>query len=491
MPGMKIKIDTKEAKAASDALRHSLSSLGVSAVEDEKQFKKLESRLHSNLSADKTAHAVDGLRSSLKLSRLETAKLHVQTGNYTGALKTMALGADHAAVKLQKSMQRLLKVGLAMGIASITAAAGVAVKQFSEWEVALNRLGNVSDRSLGSMRADILGLSSTLGSATELTKGYYQVLSAGITDADKSMKMLVASAKMSKESTVAQGEVVRGLSSVMDTYSHELTKAADAADLLYTIEALGKTEVSQLIPYIGNLANISKAAGLSANEMGAALAQVTQSGAGTSESVTQLLSLLASLNRRWKDLPVSIRKYGSVVEAVKHLKFEGVLKEIWKATDGNSVALTKMLGRQEGYLALLQLSKNEFSSYGEKLAGMTDKTGAFDDAWKRYAKTLKATWDTFKNTIGKQAVLIGEKLAPKIKEVTERMSTWVEQNEKFITQDISKAIDDTAKSVKDLVAIYNMLPSGSVVAGGAGLLGLILFGPEAAVLIGSLYLVNN
>ena len=87
MPGIKIKLSTNEAQAASAALKKSLSVLGIEAKENEKQFKKLDTRLKSKLSADKADRAIDALTRSVKLSRIETAKLHLQTGNLSGAFK--------------------------------------------------------------------------------------------------------------------------------------------------------------------------------------------------------------------------------------------------------------------------------------------------------------------------------------------------------------------------------------------------------------------
>ena len=381
-----------------------------------------------------------------------------------------------AAGKMQQRVKTAFKLMAVAAVASTAMILKTSISQFADFEVALNRLGNVSSRSLGSMRKDIMGMSPQLGTVTELTKGYYQVLSAGITETNASMKMLTVSAKMSKEASVAQGEAVRGLSSVMSTYSDELETATDAADLLYTIEAKGKTSVGELIPYIGRLANMSKMAGLSANEMAASLAAITQSGAGTAVSVTQMIALLNNLNVKWKELPESIQKYGTVAAAVKALKFEGVLKEIAKATDGNQAAMKRMMESVEAQGALFQLTKNKFAAYGDSLEGMTKKTGAFDDAWKRYSKTLTAIWETFKNSIGRQAVLLGEKLAPKLGDVVKKMAAWVEQNDKLIGQKVEATIDKIGTSIEKMITVYNSLPNGVIGAAGTGIIVGILTG---------------
>ena len=419
-------------------------------------------------------------------------EIRADNAHLQGDLNAAHSRIEAASHKMEQSMLRILKVGMVAAVAAVGAAAVISVKQFAEFEVALNRLGNVSDRSLGVMRKEILGMSSELGSVTELTKGYYQVLSAGITDPIKSMEMLTVSAKMSKEATIAQGDAVRGIVAVMGAYSDELKTATEAADLLYSIERSGITSVGELIPLIGNLANLSKAVGLSANEMAAALAQITTTGAGTSIAATQLQGLLVALNRRFKALPPVIQAYGSAIAAVKAMGFQNVLQEIMRYTEGNATVLTKMLGRQEGYLGLLQLTKNEFGEYADRLEAMTKKAGAFDDAWKRYKVTLKALWDTFKNTIGRQAVLLGAELAPKIGDVLTKMSKWVVVNRDLISQKTSEAITKIKESIKGIVDVYNSLPDGIVGAAGTGLLIRMLTGSTPiGALAATLYVINT
>ena len=348
--------------------------------------------------------------------------------------------------KAKKHWMALSAVAVA-AVYAIGRAVQKSLSLYADWEVALNRLGNVSNETIPEMRTKILSISPVLGSVTELTKGYYQVLSAGVKEPLKAMDLLTVSAKMSKEATIEQADAVKGIAALMGTYSTELATANDAADLLYKTEALGITTVTELTPLIGNLATQAGAVGLKADEMAAALAQITTTGGGTAISVTQLQSLLTALSKKFALLPPEVKKYGSATEAVKAIGFQGVLEEIMDATGGNSTALIKMLGRQEAYLALLQLSKNEFGSYSQKLEEMTDKTGAFDDAWQRYSITLTAIWETFKNTIGKQAILIGETLAPAIKGIIEVAGEWLGKNEEFITQQVSTYYDAAATSL--------------------------------------------
>ena len=385
----------------------------------------------------------------------------------------------------QNKMLTHLKNNWKLYGAAAAAAVGLAVrssiKQYEEFEVALNRLGNVSDDTLVTMKGRIMDVSPVLGSVTELTKGYYQVMSAGVTEPLKAMELLRISAGVSKESTIEQADAVKGLAALMSTYSDEVESAGAAADLLYATERYGITTVGELTPLIGNLANMSKAVGLHANEMAAAMAQISTTGAGTSQSVTQLQSLLTALSKKFELLPESIKKYGSSIAAVEDLGFEGVLKEIWDATDGNSSALVKMLGRQEAYMALLQLSKNEFKGYEERLVGMTDKVGAFDAAWKRYGLTFRATKEEFLNTIGREAVMLGEELAPALKEVIGDTSEWVGENRGLINSSVVGTIKAMTMAAKAYATVMNAVGGVYKFAATGGVGGALVRGVASVI----------
>lgn len=351
-------------------------------------------------------------------------------------------GLERGTDTLGKSLRSLKRIAIgAFAGWGVQAVIRSTTGSFMEFETALARVGNVSKENLDIVKNKIREMDASLGTSIELVKGYYQVISAGVTDPVKSIELLTQASKLGIESNVEQGDAVKGLAALMGGYAEEIKTASDAADTLYTIERLGITNVGELIPLIGDLSNLTKAAGLSADEMAAGLAQITTTGAGTAIAVTQMRSLMVSLSKGFERLPDSIQDFGSAAEAVKQIGFEGILKAITEETEGNTTALTKMLGRQEAVLAFLQLSKGGFSEYAKKLVEMKDKTGAAEDAWSRYLKTLGATWKRLKNIITNHAILIGEKLAPSIQKMAKSMANWIES---IKAEDVAAVLEGVA-----------------------------------------------
>ncbi len=326
-------------------------------------------------------------------------------------LNRQQFGEQNSLLKTLKKNWMGVSAAIIAGFYAIRRAV-VLIKPFAEFESALLDMTRVTDQSMKAINKQMGALDSRLGSLTSLTQGYYQVMSAGVTETTKALDLLEVASKTAKIAHIDQATAVKSIAVMMDAYSDEIKKASDAADLFLTIEQKGITTTGELAQQIGQVANLAEIMGLSVDELGASLAQLTKSGIGTSESITQLRSFLTALNKKFNDLPESIKKYGSATAAIQALGFQGTLQEILDATGGNSVELTNLLGKQEAFSALLQLSKKEFKGYIDALGAMEEKTGKLDKSWVLYNETLNASYDRMKNLVNKELTKFGETIAP-------------------------------------------------------------------------------
>lgn len=359
----------------------------------------------------------------------ELGRVEQKTASVSSRFKARLGSMGSSAAALAKKIGTITIAAGAMGAAFVLKGA---ISGFASFETALANMSKVTDESLTSIRAKILSLPPALGSATELTEGYYQVISAGVADPKKALDTLVVSAKAAKASHTEQGEVVKGLTSLMDAYGDSMGGAKGAADLLFQMEAKGKTQFSEMIPVIGGLSNMSAELGISQHELGGAFAQITKFSGGTSQAATQYRAVLQGLMSPTKKMDELLGQYGGSQKAIAELGFAGVMKKIAEETGGSSEALADLFGAQEATLGFLALSKDGFSGLETNIAAMTEATGASEKAWDNYVGTLDAMWETFKNTVGKQLVLLGEKYAPTIKKALADIGGWIEDNQDTI-----------------------------------------------------------
>lgn len=388
---------------------------------------------------------------------LDTKKFMVGMQKVTKAvdpLKTrfMVLGRT-----IKKFTKAIFNLRSAFIVLAATMASRKVLGVFKEFQIALVDMGKVTSRNLQRIRKDVMALAPVIGTSTDLMRGYYQVISAGVKGATKQINTLVVSSKAAIAAHVAQGEVIKGLTAIVDAYEGKVRGAAEAADILFTIERLGKTTVAELIPIIGSLASMSATMKISQDELGGSLAQLTKFIGSTAEAATQLKALYTALITPNEDLNALFKEQGGVLKAIGEIGFIEVLRRMDKATQGNVEALKLLMeGRREALLGFLSLSKQGFVPVIDNISEMTKKTGAADDAFRKWAKTLEATYVIFQSTIGRVMIEMGQELAPMVIKVILRMSEWLEKYQDAIVATTRAMVRLLPKMVK-LVAMFTAL----------------------------------
>ena len=327
-----------------------------------------------------------------------------------------------------------------MAAAAALAVVGTAltktVVDFAKYETALTDMGKVTNESLESIHKKMMGIPAVLGSSTELVKGYYQVISAGVTEPNAAMEVLKTSAMAAKAAHVEQSEVIKGLTKLMAGYGGEIKSVTEASDLLFTIEKEGQTSFQELIPVIGGLAKISSELNVNHREMAASLALITQTAGSTSEASTQYRAIMVGLLKPTKEMSATMQSLGfeSGQAAIQQIGLSETLKRLKDTTGGSAEALGKLFANQEAIIGISALSAKGFDTLNQKVVAMGDGVGSTQKAFNDYKNTLGALWETFKNTIGKMSILIGKEVAPVVIENLKQIIAFIEINRTEIVE---------------------------------------------------------
>ena len=248
------------------------------------------------------------VRTSRKAAELEKATDKVSTGmNKAGtasldtsrkltssqkAFKDIKDSAKNAGIAVYNFQKKMQAAEAAMALVGFGVAA---VDEFKKYQLALTDMAKVTDEEAAAINRSIMSLPEELGMATDLMKGYYQTISAGVEDPAEALKVLVRSSKSALAAHVEQAEMITVLTKVMAGYDGEIKNVTEASDLLFAIEKKGQTSVAQLVPVLGSLASLSKEVAVNSKEMGGALALLTKTEGSTAEASTKLRSLFVSL----------------------------------------------------------------------------------------------------------------------------------------------------------------------------------------------------
>jgi len=213
MPGIKLKLDASEAEAASKALRRSLKELGVESKVTEKQFSKLEKNLLNTTAEKKADAAMDSLTHSIKMTRLEAAKLKLQTGDLTGAMGVMVRGVGGAKTATSGLFSSMAALGGAYGIKMVATSFIDAASSAESYRTRLNILlqsqeeGNRLFNDMAKYASKVpFEYDKIMASATNLAA----VMKGGVDEINQWMPMigdLAAATGMSVEDVT--GQVIR------------------------------------------------------------------------------------------------------------------------------------------------------------------------------------------------------------------------------------------------------------------------------------------
>ena len=392
------------------------------------------------------------------LKRLDTQ----QFGNSKTMLQKLSTAyKTHSgkAIAAVKSIGRAAALAATAGLVATVTMVKKTADAYAEFEGKLVDMGKVTGESLEGIEKKVMGMPAVLGSVSELMVGYYNTISAGIKGEAEQLDFLTVSAKTAKSAHLDMGEVVKGLSKTMAGFEGEIRTAADAADLLFTIEKEGQSTVAELIPHIGSLAKQSRDLGVSQEELGGSLATMTQLAGTTSIAATQYKNVLKALSKPSSAMTEEFKKMGvsSGQAAIKAFGLSGTLQKLVESTGGSVEKMNKLFTEMESGMGVSALMAENFTKFNTKIEAMEGKAGSLIDAWEKYIKTLNAIKETFMNTIGKQAVLIGKILAPAVKDILGRMTAWLEVNKEMITMRIGEFLNNFIGNAEDLATeVYKL-----------------------------------
>ncbi len=368
---------------------------------------------------------------------------------------TLDLDSDKFNSKLDKSGGRAKKfAGIAVkALAGVGIAAGIAlgasIKRAGDFETKLANLSTLlsgdSTEAVNEYKEGILALTKVIPkSADELGAAAYQILSSGITDTSRALKVLKSSSKLAVAGLGSTEEATTLMTLALNNFSDSGVTAEKAAELMFKTVRGGITTVAELSQSFGLVAPLAVDAGISLEELQAATAALTQVNKSASISQNSIKAALVSLAKPTKEaqtlfeglgvktFPELIKKSGGMVAAFKAMKDE---------TKGNSQQFAKAIGSGEALTSVLSLLGTQSGSFKESLASMKDESNELDVAFDKQSKTFNNSMTLLKNSIDSIAISVGSQLLPPLANFA-----------KTLSENLGPAIDMTVEFVKDLIA---------------------------------------
>lgn len=308
----------------------------------------------------------------------------------------------------------------------------------SEFETGMAKVSTLfkgTGEELADLQGQILGMSSEYGmSATELTEAAYSAESAGVAAEDMGA-MMSTSAQLATAGFTDMDTALSATAKTMNAYGLTGEEAiGNVAKVLMQTQNLGITTVGELGASLANVTPTAAAMGVSFEQVGAAMAQMTASGVPTAQATTQLRSAMTELGKAGTKADKAFRA------AAKGTKYAGM--SFQEAMDAGA-NLGDVFGMMQAYAD--KSGKSMVDLWGSVEAGNAAMMIASDvDTFNSNLEQMATDADVVGDAYGKMSNTLGHDMN-RLKESAKNFMTAL-----FTGGDISGSFDSMLGSLGDV-----------------------------------------
>ena len=373
-----------------------------------------------------------GKVSEKQLDKLQKNYLKAQTdlaklNNELEENKTAFNNAANASDKMDDSMEKnsSSSVDLASKVYLVKEAlekAKEAMMSYVDFSVSMDKVKTIADTSAVSyskLKQGVYDISFATGKgAKDISNALYECISANVKTED-SLQVTLKAAKLAKAGFTETAVAVDVLTTIMNAYNMSADKATIISDKLIQTQNLGKTTVGEFGDAFGKIAGLAKEAGISLDEILAAVATLTSVNGSASESITALKAALSNIIKPTAEAREEAKRlhiaFGST--ALEAQGLSGFMENVKKATNGNTESMAKLFGSVEALNAMLQLTGSGAESFSNNLTQIASASGTTEAALDKMdgsGNKFNASIESIKTSM----VKLGDTLSPLIDAVS-------------------------------------------------------------------------
>ena len=332
-------------------------------------------------------------------------------------------GAKLAMQKLEGFSKNLRSKGLAnfaIGV-SIALPLGRAIRDASAFSTEMNMVSTMladTAKWMPVFSSGITKMAVQFGEGTDvLAKGLYDILSASV-PAENAMGLLEVAVRGARAGLTDTAVSVDALTSVLNAYALDASKAADVSDWFFSIVKRGKTTFPELAAEIGTVATTASVAGLSLDEVGASLATMTRVGVKTNAAVTALNNIISTFLSPTREAAEYAQSLGFELSSttIKAEGLRGVFERISGLPPDAIARLFPNIRALRGVLPALQ----NLAGFDADLKAMGDRAGAAGEAFAKMNKGIGPALKRMGAVIRAVSAEIGSALAPALEWIGEK-----------------------------------------------------------------------
>lgn len=357
------------------------------------------------------------------------------------SMNKMASNIKKNAGYIQKAGKTISSVGSAMNKAMtlpLAGAATAAIKMSNDFENAMEKVGTIADTTVMPMVAlkeQVINLSNAVGvGVASIAEAQYQAISAGV-DTAASVDFVSTAVKAAKGGFTDTATAVDGLTTVLNAYGLEASKATSISDQMLAAQNFGKTSFGDMASSIGKVIPIASSLNVSTEELFSSIAVLTKNGIATSEAITGLKAAYSNVLKPSAEAGKAAKQLGldfssAYLKSVGWAKF---LDEIKEKTGGNAETMAKLFGSTEALNSVTVLAGKGSADFAKALELMAKSSGMAEAAYKKMltpTERMSISLNKIKNSLiqfGAVLTPVFDKVAGIINAVGDRLNSLNEE----------------------------------------------------------------
>ncbi|MEU2859909.1 phage tail tape measure protein [Streptomyces mirabilis] len=356
--------------------------------------------------------------------------LRAETAPFTRGMSEAAAKGESFTAKMGGVGTMMGKLGKATTAVGIGVAA-VSVKMASDFQTATVRLvtsASETNDHLDMVRKGLLDMAGQVGvSATDLAKSMYYIEAAGFHAGD-GLTVLKAAAQGAAAEGADTTTVGKALTDVLKDYHMKASAAGDVTSKMVTAISHGKVNLQDFSASFANIVPAASAAGISFNDVGAALSEMTNHGFTAQRGSQNLAQALRSLIKPTGPMKKAFAEFGvsadtlraklhsptGLTDAMQYLS-EKATKAGKEGTPEFAGALKQLVGTAAGANAALTTTGKNFKDTNDTIKAMGGSTADAQGKVKGFAEvqgTLHQKVNQLKDGLKSLLIELGTKLIP-------------------------------------------------------------------------------
>lgn len=418
---------------------------------------------------------------------------YAQSARASAAATTETAAAQGAATTASTGLAAALGP-IALGAVAATAAVaglGAAVKEsvssFGEFQTSMLKVQALTGLSADEAArfADRIRQLAVEGpiSAKELGDGLYYISSAGFKGAE-AMQVLEATQRMSAAGFGSFTNVADATTSVLKAYHISASDAARVTDILAATVIAGKIETDSFAQSIGLVLPVAAALHVPIDQVGAAIAVMTNNGLSSAEAVTSLKNILGEMLHPTEQGRKALEDMGLTYKQLRDILADpsqglpAMLALLSARTGENIESMGRIVPDIRGLVGLLALGGENAEEFNRVLGETAGSQGRVAESAKVTATGIEYQTQVMHRSMDEMKLAIGEVAVPPLTELVRHITAGIRNAETLagsirgLTSAFGGLGEKLALIPWDKLALLNPFTVGfGTIAAGAGALG--------------------